>query len=361
MGTTNEICKVDVINSLSMLNTVGQELVDIFAAHGIYDAGERMSIKNLHGKESLTPKQMKRACEILETGEELLDFLRGFQDEYRVDKAKCIARYKESKKNFTKLKGIIPLLKGEFNEGADRLDDILDYFDADSEEEIFSESEDTAVLFRQQNNVDVDPIGLKAWLRRGELDFMKMDLPEYDKAGFIRWIDSREWEPNLENKDYFLRLPNILEAYGIGLVYVPFLPKTVYGAVRWFDDRPLVEVSDRNQDLATCWFTLFHEFGHVIKHEHENILEGEINESKAKKNKRETEANKFANHYLFNGDGLRKEIFANKRDGICMDSNELSRKYGVNKLFVSYWLLKAQYMPTFQRRIHIDFISAYQY
>ncbi len=360
MATKNKICKVDVIDPLSMLNTVGQELIDIFTAHNVDNAETKMSVKNLSQKERLTSREIDRACEILGAGNELRTFLKGFQKNYLKDKIKCIASYKTSKKNFTKLKGVIPLLKGEFNDGIDRLDDILDYFNVNSEEEIFSESEATAVLFRQQNNVEVDPIALKAWLRRGELDFLKMDLPPYNKDGFIHWVDLKEWAPNIEDKDYFLQLPNILAKYGIGLVYVPFLPKTVYGAVRWFDDRPLIEVSDRNQDLATCWFTLFHEFGHVINHEHENIFEGEINESKAKKSKRETEANKFANKYLFNGDDLRKEVFANKQKGICMSSDELSKKYGVNKLFVCYWLIKAQYMPTFQRRIHIDFISSYQ-
>lgn len=361
MATTNEICKEAVRNPLSMFNTVGQELVDIFAAHNIHDAEKRMSVKDLIQKECLTSKQINKACDILGMGDELRNFLTGFQEEYEIDKAKCMAQYKESKKKYTKLKGILPLLRDEFNDGIDRLDDILDYFDVDSEDMIFLESEKAAVLFRQQNNVDVDPVGLKAWLRRGELDFQKMDLPEYNRKGFLQWIEKREWEPELENTAYFLQLPQILSAFGVGLVYVPFLPKTVYGAVRWFDDKPLVEISDRNRDLATCWFTLFHEFGHVIKHEHENIFEGEINESKAKKSKRETEANKFANQYLFNGDDLRKEIFASRRTGQCIDSYELAEKYNVNRLFVCYWLFKAQYMPTFQKRIHIDFISSYQH
>lgn len=360
MAITKEICKADVKNSLSMFNTVGQELIEIFAAHNMDDAENKMAVKGLAQKKQLTPKQINKACELLGLGDELRNFLVNFQNEYELDAAKCNAQYKKSKKNFTKLKKIIPLLRNEFNDGVDKLDDILDYFDVDSEDEIFSESEATAVLFRKQNKINVDPVGLKAWLRRGELDFQKMDLPQYDKEGFMQWIESREWESNLENVDYFLSLPQVLSDFGIALVYIPFLPKTVYGAVRWFDNRPLVEVSDRNRDLATCWFTLFHEFGHIIKHEHENIFEGEMNESTSKKSKIETEANKFANHYLFNGDDLRKEIFYNKKNSICMNSYELANRYKVNRLFVSYWLFKAQYLPTFQKKIHIDFISSYQ-
>lgn len=360
MATTNEICKVDVRNSLSMFNTVGQELESIFSAHNINDAEKRMGIKDLGKKERLTERQIEKACQITGLGDGLRTFLLHFQEEYQKDKAQCMARYKTARKAFARLRKVLPLLRDEFNEGIDRLDDILDYFDADSEEEVFSESEKTAVLFRQQNNTEVDPIALKAWLRRGELDFQKMSLPDYDENALCQWIESGEWKQEIENVEYFLELPQILASYGVALIYVPFLPKTVYGSVRWAEGHPLIEISDRNRDLATCWFTLFHELGHVIKHRNIEVLEGEINEPKSKKTKRETEANKFANHYLFNGDDLRKEVFSKKRAGESMNANCLSRKYGVNSLFASYWLLKAQYQPAFQRKIHIDFIAAYQ-
>lgn len=360
MATTNQICKVGVKNSLSMFNTVGQELESIFMAHDIHDGGRRMGIKDLSKKETLTERQIEKACNLLDAGEELKSFLVNFQTEYQEDKIKCQTRYQAAKKNYTKLKNILPLLKNEFNDGVDRLDDILDFFDVNSEDKIFFESEAVAILFRQQNNVDVDPLNLKAWLRRGELDFQKMELPDYDEHAFLQWIESGEWKEHIESSDYFMKLPSKLASFGVALVFVPFLKKTVYGAVRWFNGHPLIEISDRKRDLATCWFTLFHEFGHVIKHKNMEILEGEINEPKSKKTQREKEANKFANHYLFNGDDLRKEVFDNKRAGKCMNANLLSEKYGVNSLLVSYWLLKAQYQPAFQRKVHIDFTSAYQ-
>lgn len=358
---TNQICKEDVLNSLSMFNTVGQELENIFNAHGIdkKQAAKLMECEDLPSKEKLTDKQRTKACEILGKGDELKMFLKNFQEDYLEEKAKCLASYKNSKKSFNKLKNIIPLLRDEFTRGIDKLDDILDYFDVDSEEEIFAESEKTAALFRQQNSVPVDPINLKAWLRRGELDFQKMEVGNYDESGFQAWIDSKEWEQYLNSVDYFMQLPQILARYGVVISLVPFLDHTVYGAVRWFDEKPLIQISDRNQDLATCWFTLFHEFGHVIMHRNESILEGQMNETKSCASKRETEANKFANHYLFNGDDLRKEVFCNKRTGRCMTASQLAIKYGVNPIFTSYWLRKAQYNANFQKRVHIDFLSAY--
>ena len=352
--------KENVANPLLMLNTIGEEVCCLFSNYGYENAEVLLKIPNLAKKERLSQIQIRKICAMLNGGDSMYAFLDTFQNNYLQEKQKGLISYKQSKKNFTRLKMVLPLLRNEYNDGLDRLDDILDYFNVLSEQDIFVAAEKTAALFRQQNNVDVDPVNLKAWLRRGELDFERMNLPEYDKEELSRWIDSRQWEAYLEDESYLKSLPNILSRFGVALVLVPFLPKTVYGAVRWFDGHPLIQISDRGQDLATCWFTLFHEFGHILLHEKADIFEGSMNDSKVSKIQREREANKFANHYLFNGDDLRKEIFASVQKGECIVPSSLAKKYNVNLIFVAYWLIKAQYQPTFQKRIHIDFTSVYQ-
>lgn len=236
MATNDKICKVDVLNPLSMFNTVGKELEEIFLSRGITDASLRMGIKDLSGKEKLTDKQIEKAKDLLEMDDEFCKYLHKFQEDYQLEKEKCKASYKEAKKNFTRLKNILPLLRNEFNDGMDRLEDILDFFDADSEKEVFQSSETIAALFRQQNNVEVDPINLKAWLRRAELDYQQMVLPLYDENAFKQWIDSKEWENHIEDVDYFMGLPEKLAKFGVALIFVPFLKKTVYGAVRCIDE-----------------------------------------------------------------------------------------------------------------------------
>lgn len=360
MATVIKHTKENVRNPLSMLNTVGSELEHIFLLNGIDDGGKRLSIKDLSKKEELSDRQLNKACEILGRGDSFKTFLINFQSDYKIEKEKCKEAYNLSKKNFTKLKDILFLLRNEFNDGADVLDDILDFFNVDSEQEIFEESEKVAALFRKQNSVQVNSVNLKAWLRRGELEFANMNLPDYDEEAFTSWIEERTWEGSLEDPEYFKQLPSILSKFGMAVVLVPYVSNTVYGAVRWFDGKPLVQISDRGQDLATCWFTLFHEFGHVIKHRNEDIFEGTQNEPKSRQNRREAEANKFANHYLFNGDNLRKTIFSNIRTQTYMNASSLSNEYDVNLLFVSYWLIKAQYQPTIQKRVHIDFGIGYR-
>jgi len=351
--------KIPVLNPLTLRNTVGGELADIFEARGMENYEELIGVKELRSKERLSGKTLKKAAEIL-AAPDIVGYLTDFQKKYIEEKPRYMANYAQAKKTYTKLKKVLPLLRGEFTEGYDILDDIFDFFGVDSEKEIFETSEKQAALFRTQNKMDVDSINLHAWLRRGELDFRTLNLPDYDEKGLLGWIEAREWSAHIEDAGYFKSLPSVLSRFGVGLVFVPSLPKTVYGAIRWIDGKPLIQISDRGHDLISCWFTLFHEFGHAVKHKNVEIYEGGINESKAKHNTREREANKFANEYLFNGDDLRKAVFDRKRAGKCMSANLLAEEFGVQPIFASYWLLKAQYAPAFQRRIQIDFTSQYQ-
>ena len=352
--------KKNVINYAYSLPKIGGEIDAMLRSKGIYNGNELLSVKNLSDKESLTMRQIVKIAFILGCDkDEFTSFVTKFQSNYNADKRKCTEAYKKSIRNFKKLRNVIPLMRDEFNDGEDKMDDLLDYFGVDSEDEIFAESEATAALFRKQNNVKVDPINLRAWLRRGELDFAKMEIAEYDENALKAWIDSRSWEAHLADAEYFMTLPNIFKKFGVALVFVPFLPHTVYGAVRWIEGKPLIEISDRNKDLASCWFTLFHEVGHVILHNKEDILEGKINDSGTEVSIQEREANKFANKYLFHGDELRKEIFNNVRRGVDMTAKSLANKHGVNEIFASYWLRKAQYLSYFQKYVPIDFVASF--
>lgn len=352
--------KPAVLNPIVFRNTVGAELVDILEARGIKNYEVLLNVKNLPSKEKLSKSILKKLGKVIEDYSGVIDFLENFQADYFEEKKRCQLSYATAKKNYTRLKNARLLMRGEFNEGYDILDDIIDFFGVNNEEEIFTASEAQAALFRTQNNVGVDSINLYVWLRRGELDFynMSVSLPQYNEQALKGWIDNREWLSNIENPNYFKGLPDIFRQFGIALTLVPYLEKTVYGAVRWIDGHPLIEISDRNRDLATCWFTLFHELGHIIKHKNKEIYEGEINTTTS--NNCEREANKFANKYLFNGDSLRKAVFQRKNGLERMTANGLAQEFGVKAIFSAYWLRRAQYQPALQPHISIDFTESYQ-
>lgn len=58
--------KIPVLNPLTLRNTVGGELVDIFEARGIKNFEELIGIKDLRSKEQLSNKALRKAAEILD-------------------------------------------------------------------------------------------------------------------------------------------------------------------------------------------------------------------------------------------------------------------------------------------------------
>ena len=345
--------KVAVLDPLSLRNTVGAELADMLEAHGVEHAEAQLGVKGLRGRERLPERAMQQAAELLGSPA-VAEYLARFQTNYLQEKPRYRESYARAKRAYTQLKEVLPLLRGEFTQGYDVLEDLLDFLGVDSVGDVLSAAARPAALFRQQNGMEPNSINLYAWLRRGELDFRALALPDYDGDALLGWVEAQGWLPYVEDAAYFKSLPGELARFGVGLVFTHSLPRTVYGAIRWFDGRPLIQISDRGRDLASCWFTLFHEIGHAVMHRNAEIYEGEMNDPKVERDAREREANKFANKYLFNGDGLRKVVFARKAVGPPMEADALAAEFGVRALFAAYWLRKAQYNPASQRRIPID-------
>jgi Zn-dependent peptidase ImmA (M78 family) len=341
MGTDKD----NVLNTITLYNTVGQELEDILQAQekSKSDFEKFMGWENrdFASIKKLSNADISMICAYFDISG-LDNYLRNFQDDYKKTEKKALFDYKESRKLFPKLKGVVRMLNGEYTDGIDVLDDISRFFDVEDEGEIIKKADDLVALYRTAN-FNPDGLNLYAWMRRGELDFSKLNIRHYNKESFEEWIGKGEWKNHLTDTGYFKSLPEIFQKFGVGLVYTPYLNKTVYGAVRWFNGVPLIQLSDREKSLAVCWYTLFHEIGHVLLHENDIIFEGEINETKSKASQKETEANAYAYKMLFNGDELRKYIFSKKgktvHDAFVSDTAE---EFNVPAIFVAYWMLKAQ-------------------
>lgn len=337
--------KIEVLNPIVLFNTIGQELHDIFLANELsldmLSEQIKVEISKISCITKLNKSQLNQVEKIIQIPE-ILDYLSIFQQNYLKSFKKAELSYKQNLKIYKKVKHLTPLLRNQFNEGMDLLEDIADFLNIENEIEIFDKVNENIALYKI-SNFEPDNLNLYAWLRRGELDFYSLKLIDYNKDLFLNWISSKEWKKNIRNTDYLKSLPNKLKSFGVGLVFTPYLNKTVFGAVRWFDGKPLIQVSDKGKCLTTIWYTLFHEFGHVIKHENDEIFEGSLDLSQAAINRKEKEANAFAYEYLFNGDGLRKVIFSNSRQSVNPEFiDDFSLKFDVDKMFVAYWMKKAQ-------------------
>lgn len=137
--------KPSVLNPLTLRNRVGEELADIFEANGIDNFEELIGVKNLRSKEKLSVKTIRKAAGIL-SNPNLPAYLVGFQDDYLAQKPRYVESYKEARKAFNKLKGMLPLLRGKIKSGYDTLDDILDFFGVDTIEEVLNNPDNAKFL-----------------------------------------------------------------------------------------------------------------------------------------------------------------------------------------------------------------------
>ena len=350
--------KIEVLNPITILTKVGVFLVEyaknagfdlagIYAILSLTEADvmqkSKFSVKELKAIEGLTDSNFSR-------------YLKKIQDSYAENEVKAKASYRESKKIYSKVKDIAILVPENEREGMSMLDDILDYLDIDEQanykQEIEEKSRQQTALYKLVPKKEVDTVNLYAWLRRGELDLNQFEKTTYNRAALLAWLDADEWRHHVKSVDYFKQLPEVFKQFGICLSLTPYLKNTVRGAVRWIEGTPLIQVADMKTDLATCWVTLFHEIGHVLKHENIDTLDGET----AGTNTREKEANETPNHYLFNGDGLRKEAFKH-RFARNQSPTELGAQYEVDAFFAAYWLKQANAINGYDIKPHSVTIS----
>ncbi len=139
---------------------------------------------------------------------------------------------------------------------------------------------------------------MAAWLRMGELEMQKMQLPQYDKEAFKKLLEEIKELVLMHPDDFAQQLKYKCAKVGVAVIYTMCLPKApVSGATRWFRGNPLIQLTDRHKTNDHFWFTFYHEAGHALLHGKKDIFfEGfdgyELDDEK------ESEANIFASKHL---------------------------------------------------------------
>lgn len=336
--------KPTVLNPTDLLNTVGQEIQEILESNEISLADFSDFInwdKDLSQVKKINKADLSKIEEFIGI-DGLSLYLTNFQTSYAQKVKNAESSYKEHLKIYNKIKHLIKSTPDKFNEGIDELNDFTDFLDLDDERSLLDDIKQRAALYRV-SRVDIDDLNLFVWKRRGEVFFEEINPPQYDRKQFEAWIDKGDWKQHLNDVNYFKSLPSIFKQFGIALILDGYISKTVYGLVDWIDGKPLIQISDREKSLPVCWFTLFHEIGHILLHENHQIFESEIESSNIRQSHIEKEANQFAYTYLYGGNDLRKYVFQYRNKEVPMTFlNETTAKFSVNKIFVAYWIKKAQ-------------------
>jgi plasmid maintenance system antidote protein VapI/Zn-dependent peptidase ImmA (M78 family) len=157
-------------------------------------------------------------------------------------------------------------------------------------------------LFRASPSFKSRALAVAAWLRQGEIEAEKITCAPWNRKGFegslplIRSL-TREKDP----KRFVARLRQLCAESGVAVAIVRS-PSGCHasGATRFVaKDKALLLLSFRHLTDDQFWFSFFHEAGHLLVHDHQELfIEGiEAPESAA-----ETEANEFAFRILIPGE-----------------------------------------------------------
>ncbi len=174
----------------------------------------------------------------------------------------------------------------------DQLDSVLQFFGIASPAQWKVASK---IAYRQAARFEANSYALSAWLRRGEIEALEMDIPNFNRAAFRQALN-RARELTREQPEVFQpQLIRDCAQAGVALVFVPELPKTkVSGCTRWFDGKAMIQLSLRYKSNDQLWFAFFHEAGHILKHGRKKVFL----ECGVMYEKEEEEADVFARNML---------------------------------------------------------------
>lgn len=91
------------------------------------------------------------------------------------------------------------------------------------------------------------------------------DTPKYNSKKFLETIEYALTLTEKHNEFYHLIKDRLFEC-GVNLVVLPNITGSkVNGATRKIGNKMLIMINDRKNETDSFWFTLFHEFGHLVK------------------------------------------------------------------------------------------------
>lgn len=171
---------------------------------------------------------------------------------------------------------------------------------------------DPQVSYRKSAAFKTDPVVAAAWLRKGEIEALKIECKDYNEARFTSALKEIRLL-TVKSPDVFeSKMVQLCAESGVALTFIKELPKCpVCGATRWLSPKKaLIEMTLRYKSNDHFWFTFFHEAGHIIKHGKRDVF---IDVEKVDNNDiKEAEANKFARDLLIDPISYKKFTNSNK-------------------------------------------------
>ncbi len=172
--------------------------------------------------------------------------------------------------------GILP---SDNNDKGEMVQALLKFFRVASPDDWSNIYKNNSLAFKIELRHTKHPEAISVWLCLGEIKAEKLPLAPFKGVKEVRNnLDKIKKLCYEEPIDWLIQLRDICAELGIALVYMQMIEKApIYGATRWIkgNANPLIQITDRNKDYNSFWFTFYHELAHVLLHGKKDIfLEG---------------------------------------------------------------------------------------
>lgn len=130
-----------------------------------------------------------------------------------------------------------------------------------------------SVMYRRSAAGKEHSTKLMTWLALAERQHdASADLPPFDRSGLKQLLPRLRALTTEEPATAINEAITALSTVGVALCIVPAIPGLgMYGATRWLNGRPLIQLSLLQKTDDQFWFTLFHELGHVQLHKQREL------------------------------------------------------------------------------------------
>jgi len=217
---------------------------------------------------------------------------------------------------------------------ASLVESLLKFFQVASPKEWESIYSGKSVAFKMNLQHTSEPEAISVWLRLGELQAERLNLvKEFNKQQIREKLTYIAQLVYNMPKDWMKSLQSICADCGLALVYTPCISKApIYGAARWIKNAstPLIQLTDRDKNNHTFWFSFYHELAHILYHGKKKAFIRGLKHIEPNKDK-EDEADKFACRQLLLDKDRRKllQIQNWNEYNIIKVSNKLKKHPGI--------------------------------
>lgn len=212
----------------------------------------------------------------------------------------------------------------------DIVQDMLRFFGVSSPDAWVQHYEMMECAFRRTRTEQSDIGAISAWLRMGETQAEKINLPKYDKTRFEAALREIRALTVREPQDFEPKLRRLCAESGVAFVLVPAIPGAhVSGVARWLGgNKPLIQLSLYGKANDKFWFTFFHEAAHLLLHGRTEVFLDDIS-GKGIDSKEEREANDWAGRFLIPDEFVSELPEARSRDAATRLANRIGIHPGI--------------------------------